>query len=681
MKADKSHLRGRLKALNPEQRRNLAETLKQRGAPAAPRITSSLLSFSQQRMWHLHYKDPTSPSYNNPIVVMLSGPLNKAALQRSIELILQRHEILQAFFIEEQGQPAIKFDDAQKFELPQIDLTHLYHDEALALATRLVAGAARRPFQLNKAPLVRGLLVQLTETNHILSICFHHIVSDGWSLGILLEELALLYRAFTEGAHNPLPPLPFRYGDYVAWQQSEHQCLERQQHLKYWQRNLAGRLVKLSLPADLPPLSSRSYRGGFQSLKLSTALSEQLRARAMRDGVTLYVLLLTALNSLLHVITGESDIRIGSPSAGRAGPPVQNLMGCFLNTLVLRTDMSGNPDLSGLIQRVKLTVMEGLSHENVPFEQMVEAVKAPRDGTDSPLFQVMLVMNNAPVDVHTLGDLTVQRLEIYNGAAKFDWTFSLADTHAGISGVFNYDLDRFTEDRARLICDDFITTLTMLAQHPEMRLSEIPVRLRSSPAMKSTAAAVAPTARQRDKHKLRISASDLVYARLFDPPYTFPLLLQPKLAWVALAEWVEDHTEQLDELLACHGAILLRGFRASSSEEIERLSASLGTFVHVDTNYEPGSGRLLQFCRLSTPSYAGINLLSRRDLLQLYTSNRREASESDKACHLSSEDEQSFLSVRVGWQPGDVLLTDTEQVLMQASTPDAPVQLVCYRDP
>ncbi|MDB4896752.1 MAG: amino acid adenylation domain protein, partial [Firmicutes bacterium] len=382
------------------------------------------LSFSQERLWFVDQLEPGSSLYNIPAAIRLTGPLDVAALEQSLNEIIRRHETLRSTFSNVAGRSVQHITAFQPVPLQCVNLTALPDDERAEAVRRLVSEESRRPFDLARGPLLRTTLLVCSATEHVLLPIMHHIIADGWSTGVLVREAATLYQAFAAGQPSPLPELPIQYADFAAWQRSWFVRDVQEQQLAYWRQQLTGVEV-LQLPTDHPRPAVPTRTGALASLKLTQALTEGLKAVGRQEGVTLFMTLLAAFQALLHRYTHQADIAVGSPVANRNRAETEGLIGFFVNTLVLRTDLSGNPTFRELLERVRENTLGAYSHQDMPFEQLVEALQPERDLSHSPLFQVMFVLQNVPVPALELSELTLTPLAVESGAAKFDLSLAM----------------------------------------------------------------------------------------------------------------------------------------------------------------------------------------------------------------------------------------------------------------
>ncbi|HSE18132.1 MAG TPA: amino acid adenylation domain-containing protein [Pyrinomonadaceae bacterium] len=426
------------------------------------------LSFAQQRLWFIDQLEPGNPVYNTSRSVRLRGTLDVAALKRALTELIRRHEALRTTFRDLHGEPVQVIGNAEPFIVTVEELT------GLPEAT-LICEEVQRPFNLSTGPLIRARLLRLSPEEHILLVSMHHIVSDGWSMGVLVREVAALYEAYAVGAESALKELSLQYGDYAVWQREwlRGEVLERQ--LDYWREQLAGVPPVLELPADRPRPHVQTFRGASLPFKLSRELAEELRALSRREGVTLYMTLLAVLQTLLWRYTGEDDIAVGTPIANRRHGELEGLIGFFANTLVLRTDVSGNPTFASLVQRVKEMALGAYTHQDVPFEMLVEVLQPERSMSYTPLFQVLFALQNAPQEKLELSGLTLDLLNIDSGTAHFDLALLLEETEEGLEGVCEYSTDLFDEATIFRLLGHFETLLEGVINNPDQHLSHLPL--------------------------------------------------------------------------------------------------------------------------------------------------------------------------------------------------------------
>ncbi len=433
------------------------------------------LSFAQQRLWFLNQLEPDSPFYNVPAALRLSGPLNVAALKQSINEIIRRHESLRTTFAAVDGTPVQVVAPTLTLTLPIIDLKHLPESRREAETLRLVTEKARLPFDLAHGPLIRATLLQLDEDEHVLLSTIHHIAADGWSTGIFSRELGVLYETFSQDKSSPLQELPIQYADYAVWQREwlQGEVLEKQ--LSYWKEKLAGAPAVLELPTDRPHPFVQSYQGAKQRLTLSKSVTEGIKRLSQREGTTLFMTLLAAFQTLLMRYTSQDDIVVGTPIAGRSQAETENLIGFFVNTLALRTDLSGDPSFKELLARVKEVTLGAYTHQDVPFEKLVEELQPERSLSRTPLFQVVFALHNMPGQASELSGLKLSGLPLDIGKSQFDLSLFAFEGAEGLSCVLEYSTDLFDAATATRMLGHFARLLEAIVADPEQRLSKLPL--------------------------------------------------------------------------------------------------------------------------------------------------------------------------------------------------------------
>ncbi|SIO25198.1 amino acid adenylation domain-containing protein [Singulisphaera sp. GP187] len=458
------------------------ETLQQasRGTNApplrpAPRDRDPLpASFAQQRLWFLDQLEPGSPLYNIPLAIKIDGPLNTIALQRALDEVVRRHESLRTHFRAEDGRPIPVFAPELTVALPTTDLSTWPPDRRRAEVANRMEDEAQRPFDLAHGPLIHAALLCLESRQHILLLTLHHVIADGWSLGVLVREAGALYDAFAQGRPSPLPALPIQYADYALWQRQWLQGENLDNQLAYWTKQLAG-VTPLEIPTDRPRPPALTHQGGERATVLALPLLDELRNLARQEGATLFMTLIAAFQTLLHRVSGQNDIAVGSPVAGRTRSETEGLIGLFVNTLVLRDELSGELSFRQLLQRTKPIVLDAFAHQDLPFEQIVEAVAADRDPSRSPLFQAMLILQNAPLPPLATAGLTMSVLEPAAGTAKFDLTLKLTETEQGLNAALEYATDLFESDTVDRMLGWFRTLLEGIVANPETSLADLPL--------------------------------------------------------------------------------------------------------------------------------------------------------------------------------------------------------------
>jgi amino acid adenylation domain-containing protein len=432
------------------------------------------LSFAQERLWFFDQLEPGNPCYNLAATVHLQGQLNVEALIRSLNEIIKRHEIFRTKFVSQNGKPVQVILDEITFNLAIINLADFSAEEREAEIENLCLKEARSPFDLSQAPLLRGTLLRLSQTEYKLFLTAHHIIFDGWSLGILIQELSSLY---AETVHEPsLHKKPkIQYADYAVWQRNWLQGEILHKQLAYWKQQLSGDLPVLNLPADYPRPAVQTYNGARISFEIPQELTQKLNKLSQQEGTTLFMTLLAAFKTLIYRYTGQEDILIGAPIANRDRAEIENLIGFFVNTLVLRTSLSNNPSFKELLRRVRETALSAYAHQELPFEKLVEKLHPERDLSYSPLFQVSFALQNGLTQTLELPELQLNLKEVDTKTAKFDLTLFLEETAQGLIGSFEYNTDLFKSSTIERLIGHFQTLLTGIVANPEASISTLPL--------------------------------------------------------------------------------------------------------------------------------------------------------------------------------------------------------------
>ncbi|MEM9976605.1 MAG: condensation domain-containing protein, partial [Cyanobacteria bacterium P01_D01_bin.2] len=471
-----------LSKLTPEQRALFEKKLAEQGlqAPKASTIPQRApgqvipLSFAQQRLWFVQQLDPQNTAYNVASVLKLQGPLDISALEKSLNTLVERHETLRTRFVNNDGNQPEQVIDAPSLQTLQvIDLSAEEAAENAAQAN--IQALTQTPFDLTHS-ILRTALLRLGANSHLLVLATHHIVSDRWSVMVFLREMTLLYRAFSQGLPSPLPPLPIQYGDWAIWQRQQLQGEKLQQQLTYWTKQLEGELPVLDLPRDRNYGAIATYRGAQVPIRISRDCSEQLKVLASKHQVTLFALLLAAFKVLLHRYTSSDDIVVGGDIANRDRTETEGLIGLLVNTLVFRSDLSGNPCFSQVLSQVRETVVNGLAHQDLPFEKLVEAINPERHLSQMmPLFQVKLDLQQVNVKPMELDGLALERYRLPETQAKYELRFNLQDTDEGITGQVEYNCDLFDKSTIARMVGHWQTLLAGIVADEHQPLSQLPL--------------------------------------------------------------------------------------------------------------------------------------------------------------------------------------------------------------
>jgi amino acid adenylation domain-containing protein/non-ribosomal peptide synthase protein (TIGR01720 family) len=433
------------------------------------------LSFAQERMWFLDQLDPGNAAYLIPMAVRLEGALDIPALDRALKEIVYRHENLRTTFTQEGERPVAMIHESMDIALAVTRFPEISREARIEAARREALDTLRTPFDLGKGPLLRARLFVLGPNDHALVLCMHHIISDGWSMGVLNKELGTLYAAFRSGRPAELYELPIQYADYAIWQREwltgEVEALQ----LAYWSEKLSGAPAALDLPTDRPRPPVPSHRGARKPFVLAPETADALKELARREGVTLFMVMLAAFDVLLHRYTGQGDIVVGSPIANRGRMETEGLIGFFVNTLVLRNAVSDEQTYKEHLQQVKETCLGAYAHEDLPFERLVAELAPERDMSRSPLFQVMLVLQNVPDEAMALPGLKLGSLGTESVTAKFELLLSVVERGGRLGGSLEYATDLFAPETIDRLLSHLQTLLAGIAANPECKLADLPL--------------------------------------------------------------------------------------------------------------------------------------------------------------------------------------------------------------
>ncbi|MEW6732935.1 MAG: amino acid adenylation domain-containing protein [Acidobacteriota bacterium] len=457
------------------------------------------LSLEQQRLWFLDQIEPNNPFYNIATAIRLTGRLNINALEETFTEILRRHEVLRTSFVLVDGEPGQLITPYLRVVLPIEDLRSLPKSLRESEARDIAKLEVQQPFDLTQCPLWRLRLLQLDDEDQILLVTMHHIISDGWSMGILVHETVALYAAFIEGSPSSLSQLPIQYADYALWQHQKSQEEILKTQLTYWRKQLSGTPAITELTTDRPRPAVQSFRGTVERITLSKSLTESLQGLAKQESATLFMTILAAFKALFYYYTGQCDLVIGSSIANRRRAEIENLIGFFVNTLALRTDLSGNPTFRQLLARVRETTLGAYAHSDIPFDKVVEALQPQRSLSHTPLFQVMCVLFNVPMPPLKLSGLTFSQLDFESTISKFDLTLLLQEAEQGLVGTVEYNTDLFDEASIVRLIRNFERLLELVVANPNLYLDELAAELAAAEKQEQITQAKAIKELRREK--------------------------------------------------------------------------------------------------------------------------------------------------------------------------------------
>jgi amino acid adenylation domain-containing protein len=592
-----------IESLRPSQKLRHAPPLQR-----AERTRILPLSFAQQRLWFLSQLEPDSPLYNIHILLRLTGNLDVAVLERTLNEIVRRHEVLRTNFRVVDEQPVQVISPDLSLELRVLDVRSVAEELREAEMQRLAAAEARRPFDLADGPLLRTCLLRVRDDEYVLVLTIHHIISDGWSTGIMAREVAVLYRAFAAGQQSPLPELSIQYADFALWQREWLQTERVTTQLDYWKRQLAD-LPLLKLPVNKAPATVSSYTGKVSSFLLDQTLTRELKALSRSEGVTLFVTLLAAFQLLLNRHSGQEDIAIGTDVANRFPIETEPLIGFFVNQLVLRTDLSNNPTFRELLRRVQDVTLDAYEHEDVLFDKIVEALRPDRSRSRTPLFQAKLVLQNAPIDALELPGLKIQPVTLDQGTqtAKFDLLLTTVESADGLAVTIECSSELFDDAAIAQFARRFTSLIREIVTRPDARLSEFAdfaeTGKRGTMQINTRISDLKKFKKTRPK-ALSLDRGELIRKHHLSPEHAIPLVLEPQLEILDLAGWLKNNWQSVAADLHKHGALLFRGFDVPDQPAFARVvdatsvplmqymegatpRTELGGKVYTSTEYPP----------------------------------------------------------------------------------------------
>ncbi|MGI8503349.1 MAG: condensation domain-containing protein [Hassallia sp.] len=538
------------------------------------------VSYAQQRLWFLNQLDTANVAYNDSDALLLKGELNLAALEQSFQEIIRRHEILRTTFSAVDAEPIQVIHPTRDFQLSIVDFTNLANPHSQL--SKFFVDEAQHPFDLERDLLLRVNLVQLGDSEYALQMIMHHIISDAWSMGVLVRELTTLYKAFCAGQPSPLPQLPIQYADFAVWQRKWLQGKVLQKQLGYWKQQLGSNLPVLKLPTDYPRPAGKSVQSPAATVnfKLSQERSRSLQQFSRQEVATLFMTLFAAFQTLLHRYTGATDIVVGTDVANRNRVETEGLIGFFVNLLVLRTDLSGNPTFRELLQRVREVALSAYAHQDLPFEKLVAELRPERSLSQTPLFQVLFVMQNAPMPTLEVSGLTLSPWEIENETAKFDLAVFIAEAEHQIVGSWKYNADVFDAATITKMSNHFETLLDSIVKQPDARLNTLEMLTTDEKQQQ----ALQENKREKSNFSkfksikpkaIRLSEKKLIKTEYLQPEQTLPLVIKPVTDDIELIDWAKSSREFIESKLLEHGAILFRGFKVNSVTDFEQFAQAI----------------------------------------------------------------------------------------------------------
>jgi hypothetical protein len=542
------------------------------------------LSFAQQRLWFLEQLNPGTGFYNLMVSVRMKGELKVQALEESFLVVIKRHESLRTRFENKDGKPVQVIEPILDFRL------ELECGDARELES-ILREESERGFDLERGPLLRVRLIEMGEQEHVLMVSMHHIISDGWSLGVLIGELRRNYERLVSGKGENENELPVQYVDYARWQREwlQEEILERQ--LEFWREQLDGAPLVFELPTDRARPEVMSFRGSREWFRVPEALTTGLKHLSRKEGATLYMTLLSLFVILLHRYTGRGDIVIGTDIANRNRSETENLIGFFVNQLVLRIDASGNPDFHTFLKRVREVTLKAYSHQDLPFDHLVWSLNLNRSLKYSPFFQVKFVFQNAPLPAVELSGVTMSIMETDASATKLDLTLSLEEYDGGMRGWVEYSTDLFNASTIRRMVAHFQSLMNSIIENPSTRLRELDMISNSErelePMQQDSQKALFERFKKKRTSTISLPQGELVTTELIGNGQTGCLLIKPDVLDPELPEWSKVNREWVENILLTHGAILFRGFGINSPQLFESFMRSICTQLFSENGEHP----------------------------------------------------------------------------------------------
>jgi amino acid adenylation domain-containing protein len=537
------------------------------------------LSYAQERLWFMAQLQKDSPLFNIATAVHLRGELQVEALEQTFTEIVRRHEALRTVFELVDDAPAQVILEPQPFAIPVTSLSAFSEADKQAMVLRVIREETRTSFDLSKSLPLRVSLVQLGSDEHVLILTMHHIVSDGWSIGVLVKEVAELYEAFCAGLPSPLPDLPIQYADFASWQRRWLQGNVLEDHLAYWRKELAGTLPASPLTEDKPRPAVSSFAGVTRTFEISKSLTEQVKQLSRATETTLFMTLMAAFQTLLHRQSGQDDIIVGTDVANRNRAETEDLIGFFVNLLPVRTRPSAKLTFREYLQQVKEVTLGAYDHQDLPFDRLVMELQPERTLNRAPLFQTLFVMQNAPVPQTKLDRLELSQMDVDEGVAKFDLAVFMEEKDERLIGKWNYSTDIFAAGTIERLADQFSTLLESIVANPEAKLDELELRSEAETARESAKLQQQQDVKRSLLKKARRqsvrSLESMIKSGYLPGCEGLPLVIEPATNDVELVEWASQSRALIETELLKHGALLFRKFKVASVGEFERFAAAI----------------------------------------------------------------------------------------------------------
>ncbi len=578
----------KLTNLSAKKRIALIKLLSQSGIdplklPIAPAIRESNrfpLSWAQERLWFLDQLEGANATYNDSGVLRITGNLNHDALKSAIIEIVRRHEVLRTRFQAIDDTPVQIVEPDINFQLEITDWQHLSPTQQETELQKYAQQEVAKPFNLTTGHLLRVSLLKFSPAESILLVTMHHIISDGWSIGVFIRELSTLYTAYSQNEASPLTELPIQYADYSIWQRQWLSGETLENLLFYWKQQLAGAPPSLELPFKKEEGEIRSGQSKTESFTVSPTVAEKLQALSRQAGVTLFMTLLAALQTLLYRYTNSEDIVVGTDIANRNRAETESLIGFFVNLLVLRTNLSGNPTFKELLKRVREVTLGAYAHQDLSFAKLVDVLRPERKANTTPLFQVLFVLQNAPMPEFKLPNLTIAPFIIDTGATRFDLAIFVEETETGIAWNLRYSTDLFDLQAIAQMSAHLQTLLTNIANNPDTQIKDLEMLTESEKQAQIAAQAKRTQANFKKFKSIKPKAvslpqQDLIKTSYLQREQLLPLVIEPNSEEVDIADWAMNNREFFETNLRQHGAILFKDFNINSVSEFEQVAGAI----------------------------------------------------------------------------------------------------------